>query len=147
MAFKASFVVRGIPLPQPRHRATVFLDKDKKPRARVYPDKRADSWKDLIRATAVDHRPEEVLLGPIALRVVCYLPRPKRLYRRKDPDGPVIAAVRPDWDNLGKLPCDVLSEEGWWRDDGQIYDGHVIKMYHAKTSSPCILIDVEEHDV
>lgn len=35
--------------------------------------------------------------------------------------------VRPDWDNLGKLPYDVLSELSYWNDDGQVFDGRVVK--------------------
>jgi len=40
--------------------------------------------------------------GPLRVIVRFYLPRPKRLMRRKDPSGPIPHTSRPDIDNLWK---------------------------------------------
>lgn len=34
---------------------------------------------------------------------------------------------KPDWDNLGKSTCDALNDCGFWHDDAQCHDVHVIR--------------------
>jgi len=74
------------------------------------------------------------------------LKRPKRLYRKKDPDGIIPHAAKPDRDNLDKAVLDVLTTLGFWRDDGQISAGRIDKYYHAKGDKPGARITIKRID-
>lgn len=60
--------------------------------------------------------PREPYSGPLTLRLVYTMPRPKH--------GRDVAGAphdrRPDIDNLSKLTLDVLSRLRWWADDAQV---------------------------
>jgi Holliday junction resolvase RusA-like endonuclease len=34
---------------------------------------------------------------------------------------------KPDWDNLGKSTCDALNDCGFWHDDAQCHDVHIVR--------------------
>ena len=138
-----AFRVRGIPKPQPRPRA--FAKRiGGKYTARMYDGSSSEAWKsDVIRA-GEPHRPEVPLDGPLEVSITFFLPRPKRLMRKKDPDGPVWAPGKPDRDNLDKAVLDCLTTDGWWRDDAQVVAGEVRKCYHAKEDVPGALIEIQE---
>ena len=42
---------------------------------------------------------------------------------------------KPDADNLAKAILDVLTEQGWWRDDGVVSELLVIKLWSGKHGS------------
>ncbi len=144
------FVVIGLPKPQPRVKARHFVTKAGRDVTSVYTPATAKTWKALIVAAcqAQPEFPAAPWAGPIALYVTTYLPRPKRLFRKTDPDGPLWAPTkgRNDVDNLLKTVMDALTDGVLWRDDGQIVVGLQIKMYHAKDKGPRCCVDVAELD-
>lgn len=125
------FEVRGIPKAQPRVRA---FKRGK--HAGVYDPGTADSWKSMLVLQARAHRPEAPLEGPVAVSIDFLMPRPKSLMRKSDPDGEIWHTAKPDRDNLEKAALDALGQDGWWRDDAQVCEGSVRKLYHAKSGVP-----------
>ena len=135
MTFSATFEVRGLPKPQPRPRA--FAKKvGKKILVRAYDKGTAEAWKQDVVTAGRQHRPTEPLNGSVSVRVKFLMPRPKRLMRKKDDDGPIWATGKPDVDNLAKAVLDAMTLDGWWGDDAQVVDLRVSKCYHAKAGVP-----------
>lgn len=110
--------VPGIPKPQPRPRAFARNGK-----ARVFDAGTAEGWKS---AVAMELRPVagRRLAGPLSLRLVFRLPRPKAHYRSDGtvrPSAPIHwHAQRPDLDNLEKAVLDAMTAIGVWQDDAQV---------------------------
>lgn len=128
-----------VPVAQPRQRHAVIGG-----RARNYTpaDHPVNTYKAALMLAAKQQgaRPKE---GALCVDIDFYLPRPKRLMRRRDPDGPIRHAVRPDKDNLEKSTLDALRGL-LWRDDAQICDGRVRKWYTEKHGVPRVEITVYE---
>ena len=157
MTFHATFDVKGIPKAAPRKQAFAkaitkagkpVLDAKGRPKvmARVHQKNTAEWWKSQVVIAGKDWRPANPLEGPIQIRIIFWMPRPKRLLRKKDPDGPVLHTFTPDKDNLEKPVMDALTNDGWFQDDAQICMGKTVKCYHAKTGSPGAEIYIDELD-
>ena len=116
--------VRGIPKGQPRPRAFAMKGK-----ICVYNPGTAEAWKSAIAEAARPFVPETPLEGPIRVNITWYLPRPKRLCRKKDWPGPLPHVAKPDRDNLDKAVLDALKTIGFYRDDSQVCDGVLRKRY------------------
>ena len=144
---KAEFDVVGIPKAQPRHQAfaKVISKPGQKPKAiaRVYQKNTAEWWKSQVVLAGRDWRPVHPIEGPVFMRVVFWMPRPKRLLRPKDPDGAIWHTAKPDRDNLMKALKDALTLDGWWLDDSQVCAGPVFKVYHAKGGAPGASISIQ----
>lgn len=95
----------------------------------------------LILAVKQEWFPRPCIEGPVRLDIDFYLPRPKRLMRKKDPDGPIPHTARPDVDNLLKSTKDALTGLVW-RDDAQVCDGRVRKWYAEKDGVPRVEIEI-----
>ena len=82
------------------------------------------------------NRPAKPMEGPIKLFVVFYfnVKRPKKLWGK-------YKTTKPDTDNYLKLLKDVMTKQGFWTDDAQVADEHVIKRFAEEAS---IYIRVEE---
>lgn len=133
--------VRGIPKAQPRPRAWARKMGDKVV-ARMYDAGTAEAWKADVIHAASEHRPASPIDEPVGVDIDFFLPRPKRLLRKKDPDGPIWATCKPDRDNLEKAVLDAMTTDGWFRDDALVVAGMVRKLYHAKDGYPGARIDV-----
>ena len=83
------------------------------------------------------------LNGPVRVDIDFFLPRPKRLMRRKDPDGPLRHVAKPDVDNLWKSTADALRGIAW-RDDAQVCSTLARKWYCEKGGVPRVEITVSE---
>jgi len=84
------------------------------------------------------YRPKEPSERPIRLTVCLYfdISKPKKLWGQ-------YKTTRPDCDNYVKEIKDVMTELGFWKDDAQVVDLHVIKRYSEKAT---IYIQLEELD-
>lgn len=58
--------------------------------------------------------------------------------------GEMCHTSRPDFDNLSKMFCDVMTTLCFWRDDGQISDGRIIKRRGITT---CISVVIQQDSV
>lgn len=119
--------IPGIPKATPRTRS--FSRNEK---AGVYTPKTADDWKSIIalyirKYHGLKHS------GPVRVELRFYLPRPKRLMRKKDPDGPIWHTSKPDKDNLEKAVLDIMTNCQIWEDDSQVCSSEVNKYYCGKS--------------
>ena len=120
------FFVKGEPKAEPRPRCTCFQG-----RGKMY-TKRSDELKEWRKQIAAEVRKEcrgEQFEGPLMLDVYFIHPRPQRLKRKKDPDWRIRKDTKPDLDNLLKPIMDVLTEEGVWKDDSQVFHVRTSKHY------------------
>lgn len=93
------FVVYGLPIGKARPKFARLPNGS----VRTYTPKKTGSWEDNIRLQALEHRPAQLLDGPLAARITFYLPRPKSAPRRV-----TMPATKPDLDNLAKAVFDAL---------------------------------------
>lgn len=126
-----TFFAQGEPKGQPRTRA--FARKfGNKWAARVFDNGSAEAWKSQIANAGKEHIPFEPWDGPIRLKIVFYFPRPKAHFRAngnlKD-SAPHWCEKKPDFDNCAKACADALTILGFWRDDAQVVDAHIVKKY------------------
>lgn len=121
------------PLAKGRPRARVAYQNGK-PRAMVHTPTKTRNFEAAIRHLAAMEMPSHPLDGPLRVDILAVLRRPKRLMRKRDPEGMVWAPKRPDSDNIRKAVLDALSAH--WRDDSQVVDGRTIKVYAEKHGLP-----------
>ena len=126
----AEFFVSGEPKAQPR----VRLQKS----GHAYTPDSAKGFKERVHWEAKKHWPLNVAQTsstPFRVDVDFFLKRPKRLFRKADPYGPVYAPKKPDKDNLEKVVLDALVGANMFLDDAQVVSGLVQKFYHEKDGS------------
>lgn len=82
------------------------------------------------------YKPTEPLEGPIRLTVILYfdIKAPKKSWGN-------YKTTRPDCDNYAKELIDSMTSLGYWEDDSQIADLHIVKYYSEKGA---IYIKAEE---
>lgn len=108
--------------PVPKGRPRFYCGPNGKPR--TYTPKNTRVYEDLIQDTLAIQKPDEPFIGPLAVRIVFYINRPKSV-KRSQREFP---HVKPDIDNLVKAVCDCANGV-IWNDDAQITDLHAIKRY------------------
>ena len=148
MPRQIKIVIPGVPKGQPRPRATAFETKGGKLGARVYnPQGGAAQFKADLKKFVFDTPGFPYAAQGEKVRVdwKAYFTRPKRLLRKKDPDGPVPYLSTPDVDNIAKTIMDALNGVAW-EDDRQVWKGRMEKLYCSKPGSgidyerPCVEI-------
>jgi Holliday junction resolvase RusA-like endonuclease len=87
----------------------------------AYTPAKTRSYEALLKALSLKHRPEKLIEGPIDLRLVFFLTKPKTSKNR-------LPIVRPDLDNYIKAVKDALNGV-FWKDDSQIVFIEATKMY------------------
>lgn len=110
-------VVHGTPIGKARARTVT----QRNGRVHAYTPDETAVWQDVIRCEALRSRPTAPLEGPLYVKLVFYLPRP-RTAKRAWP------SVKPDLDNLEKAVLDALNRL-IWRDDAQIVSKVSTKRY------------------
>ncbi len=136
-----------IPIAQPRQRTTIHTTRDGKIFTGNYTPANhpVRQFKADVR-TAVSRVLSAPLEGPVALRVVFVLPRPKRLIWKRREMPRVPHTSRPDLDNLVKSTKDALNGLAW-RDDSQVVELSAGKCYASGNELPGVEIAIEiAHD-
>lgn len=128
--------IPGAPKAQPRIKATAVNGY-----ARVYTPDTADEWKATV-ADAVHQ--QELPKAALYVSITFMLPRPKRLMRKSDADGPLAHMVKPDIDNLVKAVMDACNGE-LWEDDAQVVRLRAEKFYSAKDGVDGVYLHVSEY--
>ena len=137
-----TFQVTGEPKGQPRPRA--FARKMGNVHvARFYDSDVADAWKRAVQIVVLDasivHK-WPLTLGPVAISMCFFLPRPKSHFGAKGlkPRAPVHHSGKPDADNLAKLVMDQITRSGRiWRDDSQVVSLTVHKFWAVGAEQGC----------
>ena len=104
---------------------------------RIYTPGTADDWKMIVRhecGRVWDHRQIE---GPIALTLEFFFDRPANHTGKKGlkPWAPSFHTSKPDVDNLAKAIMDALTNLGVWKDDSQVADLIVRKLYRNQNGA------------
>lgn len=147
------FKVPGVPIAQPRPRATLahggkgarihevtHIKNAMTGERRPHPIAKFKAAVAMAAAAAYDGPP---LAGPLRVDLTFLLPRPKAITSKKKPNPRCWAPKKPDRDNLEKSFQDALNGQ-LWVDDSQIVTGQVRKMYAAGDEQPCVEVEVTE---
>lgn len=149
MTLIVSTTVYTIPVPQPRQRHARIKTKDGStdivnftPRNSPVQQYKVDVKEAVLRVLPTFHG---LLTGPLALECKFYLPRPQKLMRKRDPDGPIWHTGKPDLDNLYKSTMDALLGIVW-HDDNQVatFGPDQGKWYTEKDGRPRVEIRIWE---
>lgn len=151
-----TFTVPGVPIPQPRPRATLApggrsarIHEVTHIKNAVTGERRPHpiaAFKATVRLAAEAVYKGAPLSGPLGISCRFIFPRPKSMLWAKRPMPRVVKTGRPDWDNLGKSVCDALNGL-LWIDDGQIAAAFVTKYTAAGDEQPRTEIMIETIDV
>lgn len=137
-----SIRIATVPIAQPRQRTTIRRTKD----GRVYtgnytPAKHpVQQFKSDVRM-AVQRELAAPLDGPVELRVMFMLPRPKRMVWKRREMPRACHTARPDLDNLVKAVKDALNGIAW-RDDSQVMSLSAGKCYASGHEHPGVEIEI-----
>jgi Holliday junction resolvase RusA-like endonuclease len=118
------FVLSGNPIPQQQTR---FSCRGGFPRA--YDPSKKDL--EMIRWQIRPFAPSEIILGPVSLTLIFFMPIPKSTSRaRRDMMSRriILPVVRPDEDNLAYIVTNALKDLVY-KDDSQVCEKHVYKVY------------------
>lgn len=118
---------------------------------RNYDPGTSNDWKMAIAIEAKKVRPAAPLRGPLHFDADFRFRRPASHFRKSGelkPGSPswVSSKGRNDLDNLMKAPCDILSQIGFWEDDGQIAVARLQKRYVAAGERPGASFAIMEVD-
>lgn len=107
-------------------------------------------WREAVKYAALEAirqtRGFEIFMGPVRVRVVFYLTRPKSHYRtgrfadQLKPTAPDYVSTKPDIEKLLRSTHDALTAAGVWRDDALVVAVNTEKCY-AATAGAVIYVD------
>lgn len=103
-------------------------------------DKSAQAYLNEIALKVRPFRPAKPLEGAFRVKLKFWMPRPKAM--KSESAEPL--AKRPDLDNLAKPAIDVLTREGFWLDDAQIYELTLRKFICSIDMNPRIDVEILE---
>jgi crossover junction endodeoxyribonuclease RusA len=136
--------VRGIPAPQgsKRHVGGGRM---------IESSKAVGPWREAVRAeTQRAMEGEESYTGPVSVRLVFLLPRPRGHYGtgrnagKVRPSAPALPAGKPDLDKLERAVLDGISAGGGWCDDAQVVHLQAWKEYADQSEHPGCYIEIRE---
>lgn len=99
-----------------------------------------ESQNDIL-SLLMPYVPSEPLRGPLRFCATLTFPWRKTEKKSNLLKGWIHNDKKPDFDNVSKSLCDVMTKLLFWTDDGQIADGRIIKGWGDK---PGIKIEIEE---
>lgn len=96
-------------------------------RPRFYVKGKVKRTQDLFYGLFLAHRPPCPFNGPLRVTVEITFRWNRGETKANRARRWIPMPVKPDWDNLAKTPFDTMSKLSFWCDDGQVFDGRVIK--------------------
>jgi hypothetical protein len=126
MKTELSVFVFGDPKGQPRPRAF-----SRNGKAAVYDPGTAEGWKGLIADAVKSQLPDSPIEGPLAVELYFYIRRPKSHFKKDKlkQDAPIWCEKKPDADNFAKAVMDCLTQIGFWKDDSQVVNLYISKVF------------------
>ncbi len=136
---KIQFTVHGKPEPKGSKKAFAY-EKDGKLRASIVDDnkKTLKVWKNDFTLQSNRYKPKELLEGPIKVRLIFYLERPKSV----KPENRPLPIVKPDVDKLCRTVMDLLSKR-FYVDDNQVVDLGAYKRYMDKPGVDVLIEEIK----
>lgn len=135
------FELPGVPTGKGRPRSRLVKPKDRASFISHYTPEKTEKYERSLQGVAGQAMAGRAPLdGPIELTVTSYMPIPQSWSLKKQREaraGTLRPTGKPDWDNLAKV-CDALNQVVF-RDDAQVVDGHVHKVYSDR---PRMMIEV-----
>jgi len=134
------FTIFGVPRQQQRHRPAKW--------GGMYDPSAKD--KKAFASKLTEFKPKEPIATPLMVRLVFYMPRPKKHFRTGKyskvlkNNAPMLHSVKPDADNLAKLVLDVLENAGFYKNDSQICQLQIEKLYIDVEEEPRTEIHIEQ---
>jgi crossover junction endodeoxyribonuclease RusA len=122
--------------PKQGDRSRIIGSKGKSFVQHYQPAKVRNNARDLALLMA-PHRPATPLEGPLRMELTFQWSWPKSMSKRKRARGLVYRETKPDCENLLKQLNDVMERSGFFRNDAQIADLHVRKVW---TDSPGVQV-------
>lgn len=123
-----SFEIIGAPVAQGRPRA----GKNFSGKTVLYDPAKSKDFKHYVSLVASQHKPQELITGPIHLELNFYQPTPKKYHTKPKQalieSGELLPITKPDLDNLVKGVKDGLTKI-IWQDDSQVVSMNVQKSY------------------
>ena len=141
---KIEFTTIGEPQPKGSKKAYTYLDKQGEPRANIVDDNKdtLKTWNKDFTFQANRFKPKKPLSGPVKVRLVFYLTRPKTVTREK---RPLPITKKADVDKLTRTILDIFSGR-FYEDDSQVVDLGAYKRY-ADDRDPGVDVRLEEISV
>jgi Holliday junction resolvase RusA-like endonuclease len=149
--------VTGIPKAQPRPKAFARKFGNGKYMARVYDPGTAEGWKGQIALAAKGVTPFPPLQGPLSVSIEFRMPRPLDHYKSRSKAAKLAGAAlilrqpapywhisKPDADNASKAVFDCLTTLGMWKDDSQVCEHMVTKVYADRPGATITITPLEE---
>lgn len=134
-----TFTVPGIPVAQPRARASVVCG-----RAKIVSAVRKDpvnDFKAAVKLCAHVAYKGPLLDGPLSVTLTYRFDRNKKDIRKRGDNPPLYKTTTPDVDNLMKSVFDALNGV-LWKDDALIAESHVVKTFAALSEKPGVDVSV-----
>lgn len=140
------FVVHGVPVSQPRVKATRRGN-----HAGVYTPTKTSTgnsngvaeFKAAIRMKAASMRTGPLLMGPLRVDLVFVFPRQSSKIWKSRSMPRYRKTTKPDRDNLDKLVMDALTGVVWG-DDNQVCSGSIDKWHASAEEAPHVLVRITE---
>lgn len=134
--------ILGEPVGKGRPRATIRAG-----HATTYTPAKTRTWEaNAAAAIAAEWYERAPLDVPVRLIVQAIAGRPKRLLRKRDPDGRLWRTSKPDADNVLKACADSLVAAGVLRDDVLIVRAEVESLYARPDEGPSVQVWLEAVD-
>ncbi|AKD30311.1 MULTISPECIES: RusA family crossover junction endodeoxyribonuclease [Bacillus] len=135
------FIVYGEPIAQGRPRGSIQNGK-----VRMYDPVKSKNFKQYVALVASQHRPKQVITGPVAMEVRVFRPMPKTVSgskRKKEnaEKGLLRPVTKPDVDNYVKGVKDALNHL-IYKDDSQVVDLKVSKFYSEEPRVEVIITEI-----
>lgn len=139
------FTVPAVPVAQPRQRQRI-VNANGKTFASNYTPKNApvNGFKASVQHAAAEVYRGAPLNVPLRMVLVFVMPRPKTMtWKNKPMPREPYAAMKNDWDNLGKSVCDALNKL-LFVDDGLLVDVRVERWIAAGDEQPHVQVEVTQ---
>ena len=107
---------------------------------RLYTPKKTAEWERSAAMVMTSVWRKAPVDEPVEVQVAAFAHRPKRLLRKKDPDGLIWKGSKPDADNICKCVLDSLVMAGVLRDDSLVVKITIQDFYAERDRGPRICL-------
>ena len=103
---------------------------------RLYTPKKTADWERSAAMVMTSVWRKAPFDEPVEVEIAAFAHRPKRLLRKKDPDGLIWKRSKPDADNICKCALDALVMAGVLRDDSLVVKVTILDFYAERDRGP-----------